>query len=143
MAFLAMAHEVIIIGIPAWIFGVISGMAPVTVTNKIALKVVMEILGRVERLSIFIEAYILTPRVVVVIGTRMAGITGRECLAPMAVLARIRIGHIRHRWILWNISAYVELAMTSIALHGGREIIDVVPAIVHSGMAAGGPAVML
>ena len=105
-------------------------MAPATVTNKITLKIVMEILGRVERLSIFIEAYILTPRIVVVIGTRMAGIARRECLAPMAVLARIRIGHGKTWWILRHISTDVKLSMTGIALHGRGQIIEVVPAIV-------------
>jgi hypothetical protein len=83
---------VIITGIPAWIIRIIFRVAPVTVTRKISLKFhVMKILGRVERLPIFIEAYILIPRIVVVIGTRMTRITSRERLFPMTVLTGIRI----------------------------------------------------
>ena len=125
MAFLARAYgygEVIIaqIGIPVWIIGVISGVAPVTLSTKITLKFhVMEILGSIDGL----------PAV------------ERGCLFPVAVLARIRIGQIDIWRILWDISTDVKLSMTGIALHGGRLISKVVRAIIHGSMAASDHAV--
>ena len=97
MAFLARADapraRVNITGIPAWTVGVMFGVAPVTFIGKITLEFhVMKVLGCVEGLSILIKAYKLIPRIVVVIGTRMSRVARRECLFPMAVLTRIRVG---------------------------------------------------
>jgi hypothetical protein len=116
----AIAHEQLIVRIPT---GTITpGVAPVTVSTKIGLKVhVMEILVSIDVLSAIKGMF----------------------LFPMAVLARIRVGRHTSWWGIERIRAnFDRTTMTGMTLAGGRLISKVVPAIVKSSMAASGPAVM-